>query len=54
MKGDISQWQDIHNILLATYEALIKSAVEEDRVVDKDKNKDLVEQIELFQWWSGV
>ena len=37
-KGDISQWQDIHNVILATYEALIKSAVEEYRVVDKDKN----------------
>ena len=39
-KEDISQWQDIHNVLLATYEALIKSAVEEYRTVDKDINKD--------------
>ena len=28
-KGDICQWQDIHNVLVATYEALLQSAVEE-------------------------
>ena len=28
-KGDISQWQDIHNVLAACHEALLKLAVEE-------------------------
>ena len=38
-KEDISQWQDIHNILLGTYEASMKSAVEEHRIVDKDTSQ---------------
>ena len=35
-KGDICQWQDIHNVLVATYEALLKSAVEEFTNLDKN------------------
>ena len=35
-KGDISQWQEIHSVLLARHEALIKSSVEGYRTVDKD------------------
>ncbi len=26
-KGDVKQWQDIHNVLVAMYEALMKYAV---------------------------
>ena len=33
---DICQWQDIHNVLVATYEALLKSAVEEFTNLDKN------------------
>ena len=36
-KEDISQWQDIHNIIVATYEALLQSAVEEYQTVNRDK-----------------
>ena len=39
-KGDVCQWQDIHNVLVATYEALLQSAVEEYETVDTDKSKD--------------
>ena len=28
-KGDINQWQDLHNILTACYEALFRQAIEE-------------------------
>ena len=37
-KGDISQWQDIHNVLLATYEAFLTSAVEEYKTIETDKD----------------
>ena len=52
-KGDITQWQDIHNVLLATYEALIKSAVEEYRTVDKDINKDFWEWLKKLSSSNG-
>ena len=52
-KGDISQWQDIHNILLATYEALMKSAVEEYRIVDENKNKDFWEWLNQLSSSNG-
>ena len=45
-KGDICQWQDIHNVLVATYEALLQSAVEEYKAVDTDKNKDFWEWVD--------
>ena len=32
-KGDINQWQDIHNVLVATYEVFLKSAVEEHEMI---------------------
>ena len=35
-KGDISQWQDIHNVLVATYEAFLQTATEEYIGVHKD------------------
>ena len=39
-KGDISQWQDIHNVLVATYEAFLQTTTEEYIGVHKDKNVD--------------
>ena len=44
-KGDISQWQDIHNVLVATYEALLQSAVDEYTTVNKDENKNFWEWV---------
>ena len=44
-KGDVSQWQDIHNVIVATYEALLQSAVEEYQTVNKDEYKDFWEWV---------
>ena len=34
-KGDICQWQDIHNVLAATHQAMLRSAVEEFTLLGK-------------------
>ena len=44
-KGDISQWQDIHNVLVASYEALLQSAIDEYTAVDKDEHHDFWEWV---------
>ena len=48
-KGDICQWQDIHNVLVATYEALLKSAVDEYTNLDKKYSRGLLEVGEKFK-----
>ena len=37
-KGDITQWQDIHNVLTACHEALVKAAVEEYKKGDASRD----------------
>ena len=34
-KGDVTQWQDIHNVLAASHEAILRSAVDEFILLDK-------------------
>ena len=34
-KGDVTQWQDIHNVLAASHEAILRSAVDEFLLLDK-------------------
>ena len=44
-KGDINQWQDLHNILTACYEALFRQAMEEFSKSDEEK------KFEIFWEW---
>ena len=44
-KRDISQWQDIHNVKIATYEAFLQSAEDKYVTVDKDEHKDFWEWV---------
>ena len=39
-KEDVSQWQDIHNILLASYEVLLKSAIQEFRTAVRGEKQE--------------
>ena len=39
-KGDVSQWQDMHNILLASYEVLLKSAIQEFRTARREEKQE--------------
>ena len=50
-KGDISQWQDIHNVLTACHEALLRLAMEEYQTV---KQGDPYTAKEFWVWVDGL
>lgn len=48
-KGDVTQWQDIHNILTACHEALLTSAVNDFHTIYKEGDCD-----KFWQWLDSL
>ena len=48
-KGEINQWQDLHNILTACYEALFREAMEEFSKTDKEKKSEI-----FWEWMEKL
>ena len=49
-KGEVSQWQDIHNVILATYESLLRCAVEDYCKTIDIENTNVAQEDEFWKW----